>query len=239
MSEESSDSSTSDSEVSACSSRYNPMKALYSKKAKIPVENAPMYENLSQYEGAQKFKDLIPVGHSDLVKKREQEKERKKAEEERLLQEKNKQRFAKYADVMPTTTRRERKAKNVLTRMENMQGPLRVLKECVDQRLRIKVVTRNDRGIRGYMHATLVAFDKQWNLALSDVLEVWKRKGPKKRKVPPGLGTPVPKGSAAKISPVPEVTETPLGKGVWECTRYIPQLMVRGEHVVLVNVVER
>ncbi|KAI5637357.1 LSM domain-containing protein [Phthorimaea operculella] len=102
-----------------------------------------------------------------------------------------------------------------------------------------KVITRHDRGIRGYLHATLVAFDKQWNLALSDVLEVWKRKGPKKRKVPPGLGTPVPKGSAAKISPVPEITETPLGKGVWECTRYIPQLMVRGEHVVLINVVER
>ncbi|KAI5637356.1 hypothetical protein NE865_09925 [Phthorimaea operculella] len=97
MSKESSDSSTSDSEVSACSSRYNPMKALYSKKAKIPVQNAPMYENLSQYEGAQKNKDLIPVGHSNLVKKREEEKKRKKAEEERLLEEKNKQRFAKYA----------------------------------------------------------------------------------------------------------------------------------------------
>lgn len=38
------------------------------------------------------------------------------------------------------------------------------------------------------MHANLVAFDKQWNMALSDILEVWKRKGLRKRKVPPGLG---------------------------------------------------
>lgn len=52
-------------------------------------------------------------------------------------------------------------------------------------------------------------------------------------------GTPVQKGTAAAISPVPVVTETPLGGGRWECTRHLPQMMVRGEHVVLVNVVER
>lgn len=52
----------------------------------------------------------------------------------------------------------------------------------------LQVITRNDRGIRGVLHATVVAFDKQWNLALSDVLEVWKRKGVKKRKIPPGMG---------------------------------------------------
>lgn len=138
------------------------------------------------------------------------------------------------------------------------------------------MITRNATGIRGVLHATLVAFDKQWNLALTDALEIWKRKGQKKRKIPPGLGelidvtcllkqsnlqdtcfplttylvtpkaeftistgTPVPKGTAAKISPVPVVTETPLGGGIWECTRHLPQLMVRGEHVVLINIVER
>lgn len=51
-----------------------------------------------------------------------------------------------------------------------------------------QVITRNEKGIRGVLHATLVAFDKQWNLALSDVLEIWKRKAPKKRKIPPELG---------------------------------------------------
>ncbi|CAH2068130.1 unnamed protein product, partial [Iphiclides podalirius] len=101
------------------------------------------------------------------------------------------------------------------------------------------VVTRSARGIRGALHATLIAFDKQWNLALADVLEVWTKKAPRKRKIPPALGTPVPKGTAATISHVPTVTETPLGKGVWECTRHISQLMVRGEHVVLLNIVER
>ncbi|CAH2267438.1 jg23817 [Pararge aegeria aegeria] len=101
------------------------------------------------------------------------------------------------------------------------------------------VTTRHAYGIRGVLHATLVAFDKQWNLALTDVLEIWKKKAPKKRKIPPGLGTPVPKGTAASISAVPVVTETPIGGGVLECTRHLPQVMVRGEHVVLVNIVER
>ncbi|XP_046967685.1 U7 snRNA-associated Sm-like protein LSm11 [Vanessa cardui] len=235
--------SSSESELSACSSKFDPSKALYAPKAKLPVENAPMYENLQQFEAALKYGSLntssiISVGKHDLFQKREEEKERKKKEQERLLEEKNKQRFAKYEGLVPTT-RNRRKIKNVMTRIERMVGPLGALKECVDQRLRIKVVTRNANGIRGVLHATLVAFDKQWNLAMTDVLEVWKRKGPSKRKIPAALGIPVPKGTAAAISPVPVITETPLGGGVWECTRHLPQMMVRGEHVVLVNIIER
>ncbi|KAL4713553.1 hypothetical protein ACJJTC_006141 [Scirpophaga incertulas] len=235
--ENNSDSSTSESEISACSSKYDPMKALYSKKTVLPVKNAPAYETVQQYEDAQKMASILPVGSGQLVQKREEEKKAKKAEEERLLQEKNKQRFERFQ--LPTPVRKEKKSRNLLTRIDAMRGPLAVLKECVDKRLRIKVITRHATGVRGVLHATLVAFDKQWNLALSDVLEVWKRKGVRKRKVPPGLCTPVEKGTASKIFPVPVVTETPVGGGVWECTRHIPQMMMRGEHVIIINVVER
>lgn len=97
--ENNSDSSTSESEVSACSSNFNPLKALYSKKTKVPVTNAPLYENISHFESAQKSTSegkVIPVGKRDLIKKREEEKEKKKREEEKQLLEKNKQRFAQY-----------------------------------------------------------------------------------------------------------------------------------------------
>lgn len=94
--EEKSDSSTSESEVSACSSNYNPLKALYSNKVKVPVESAPLYENIAQFEAAQVQQEIIPVGKPELVVKREEEKERKKLEEQKLLEEKNKQRFAQY-----------------------------------------------------------------------------------------------------------------------------------------------
>ncbi|CAK1599276.1 unnamed protein product [Parnassius mnemosyne] len=237
MSEES---STSESEVSACSSNFDPVKALYSGKSKAPIENAPIYDNISQYEASlQKNSTILPVGNSELVKKIKEEKEKKKLEEAKELEEKNKNRFAQYEGLVPKRPLPSYRTKNILTRIEKMEGPLAILKECVDQRLRVKVITRSAAGIRGVLHATLVAFDKQWNLALTDVLEIWKKKAVKKRKIPPALGTPVPKGTAAALSYVPVVTETPVGKGVLECTRHIPQMMVRGEHVVLVNVVER
>ncbi|XP_039745232.1 U7 snRNA-associated Sm-like protein LSm11 [Pararge aegeria] len=234
--------SSSGSETSASSSKFNAIKVLYSKKSKVPVQNAPLYDNLQQFESALKYNEtqsscVVPVGRQELVKKREEEKAAKRKEEERILAEKNKLRFAQYRGL--ETVKKVRKVKNVLTRIESMKGPLGALKDCVDQRLRIKVTTRHAYGIRGVLHATLVAFDKQWNLALTDVLEIWKKKAPKKRKIPPGLVTPVPKGTAASISAVPVVTETPIGGGVLECTRHLPQVMVRGEHVVLVNIVER
>lgn len=94
--ENNSDTSTSESEISACSSSFDPLKALYSKKTKIPVRSALMYESIKQYEDAQKYGNIAAVGQGDLVRKREEEKKRLKAEAERLLEEKNKQRFAQY-----------------------------------------------------------------------------------------------------------------------------------------------
>lgn len=96
MSENKSDSSTSESEISECSSNFNPLKVLYSNKVQVPVKNAPMYENIQQFEAAQSNSNIIPVGQRNAVLKREEEKRRKKLEEEKALEEKNKQRFAQY-----------------------------------------------------------------------------------------------------------------------------------------------
>ncbi|CAH4035228.1 unnamed protein product [Pieris brassicae] len=129
--------SSSDSEISACSSKFDPVKALYSDKLKLPAAGAPLYENIQQFEAALKTqKDIIPVGHGHLVKLREEEKHRKKLEEKQLLEEKNKQRFAKYEALLPT--KKEKKIRNVLTRIEYIQGPLAALKACVEQRVRVK-----------------------------------------------------------------------------------------------------
>ncbi|GBP85673.1 hypothetical protein EVAR_99795_1 [Eumeta japonica] len=94
MSGESKDNSdTSESEVSVCSSTFDPLKALYSSKTKVPVENAPMYENIKQFESAMSGFDVSSVGSKELVKKREQEREAKlKAQKE--VEEKNRQRFS-------------------------------------------------------------------------------------------------------------------------------------------------
>lgn len=90
-------SSTSESEVSACSANFDPLKTLYSNKAKVPVKNAPMYNTVDQYEASLASKNtIVPVGCSELVRKINEEKERKKQEEARELEEKNRRRFAQY-----------------------------------------------------------------------------------------------------------------------------------------------
>ncbi|KAF7390081.1 hypothetical protein HZH68_011938 [Vespula germanica] len=75
---------------------------------------------------------------------------------------------------------------NVLTKMPKILGPLGMLYECMESRIRIKVYTRNARGVRGHVEAYVAAFDKHWNLALEDCFEVWTRK--RKRKAPAALG---------------------------------------------------
>lgn len=43
--------------------------------------------------------------------------------------------------TVPAPVRRERKRRDVLTRIEVAEGPLAALRDCVDHRLRIKVRT--------------------------------------------------------------------------------------------------
>ncbi|XP_076068221.1 U6 snRNA-associated Sm-like protein LSm11 [Oratosquilla oratoria] len=72
---------------------------------------------------------------------------------------------------------RKKRQRNVLQRMEDMVGPLRVLRACRETGTRVKVYTRNHSEIRSVITATVVAFDKHWNLVLRDVHELFVRKG--------------------------------------------------------------
>nr|CAI5822835.1 unnamed protein product [Callosobruchus analis] len=88
----------------------------------------------------------------------------------------------------------------------------------------LQVYTRNEKGVRGYCLAYLLAFDKHWNLMLENVEEHWTRK---KRK----------KGSSFRPPPI-KITEHEADKTLENCSREVFQLMMRGEHVVLVTVAE-
>ncbi|XP_066955803.1 U7 snRNA-associated Sm-like protein LSm11 [Macrobrachium rosenbergii] len=69
-----------------------------------------------------------------------------------------------------------RSERNVLNRMEEIQGPLAVLRRCQQENIRVKVYTRNHSEIRGLVTGYVIAFDKHWNLALRDVDEVFQKK---------------------------------------------------------------
>ncbi|XP_048006110.1 U7 snRNA-associated Sm-like protein LSm11 [Leguminivora glycinivorella] len=231
------DGSTSDSEINAYSLRFNPMKALYSDRMMLPVPDAPVYENLQQFEAALlKNQEILAVGMGQQVQEREKKKLERKQAYEQALEEKNRQRFAKYE----VTVRPERKqGKNVLTREQTITGPLSALRNAMQKNHRVKVITRGPTGLRGVLHGDLTAFDKHWNLVLTNVLEIYCRKPIRKLKYPPAGGRPVPQGTANMISPLPEVVVSSLGNRIFECSRHIPQLLVRGEHIVLINVVDQ
>lgn len=44
------------------------------------------------------------------------------------------------------------------------------------------MVTRNEHGIHGRLEGYVVLFDKHWNLAMSDVTEVFYRPAPRRAK---------------------------------------------------------
>jgi len=128
--------------------------------------------------------------------------------------------------------RPKRVLSNVLTRMQNVTGPLSVLFNCMERRVRIKVFTRNMAGVRGYCVAFLAAFDKHWNLALEDVHEVWTRR---KRNKVPALGEP---SAVTRRVMQPRVVVLRTERKTEVCERHVNQLLVRGEHVALVSVLD-
>ena len=71
----------------------------------------------------------------------------------------------------------------MLSRMgEFSSGPLSVLRRCMEEGLRVKVWTRGLSEVRGVTSGFVAAFDKHWNMALTDVDEQFTRN--RSRKAP-------------------------------------------------------
>lgn len=72
---------------------------------------------------------------------------------------------------------RSRKApRNVLTRMPLHEGsPLGELHRCIREGVKVNVHVRTFKGLRGVCTGFLVAFDKFWNMALTDVDETYRK----------------------------------------------------------------
>ncbi|XP_034951027.1 U7 snRNA-associated Sm-like protein LSm11 [Chelonus insularis] len=202
---EDAESSSSDESLDVTNTSFDPLKFLYSEKTKIPVPSAPIYDNVSKFET--KLKGIVtkPRAHSNVSNPHPASSQ-----------------CTEEFDAF-------KNGKNVLSRMENILGPLQLLYNCVETKTRIKVYTRSIRGIRGYIEAYVTAFDKHWNLALEDCLETWTRKV--KRKAP-ALGT------AEKLEMIEENVPKMIVKksnGKTETLeRHVPQMMLRGEQVVII-----
>ncbi|GBN86051.1 hypothetical protein AVEN_203958-1 [Araneus ventricosus] len=150
----------------------------------------------------------------------------------------------------------------VIKRMKTAftHSPLNVLYECLKEDKKIKIWTRNFEEIRGICAGYVVAFDKHWNMILSDLDEVYLK--PKKAKSPyldlkttddlPELPRKVPKVKKPKTpeeeaaqkaaeeaaAKKPKKNKKKKRKGRKPYQRHLKHLFIRGDNIIMVAVLE-
>jgi small nuclear ribonucleoprotein (snRNP)-like protein len=143
----------------------------------LPDPTAPMYLNLHHYDKAVAASTMKEEEEDNPLPPKEEE------EESSLKFPITGRRFLPHQ--MPVYNPRV-EALNTIKVMEIIQGPLAALRLAMNEKRRVKVWTRRDTGMRGFLVGFIEAFDKHWNLALRDVDEVFYRK--RRDKVTPNVG---------------------------------------------------
>ncbi|CAG0918555.1 unnamed protein product [Notodromas monacha] len=167
-----------DPRLDVSSPDFDPLLALQSENLNLSTEDVRVFDNISAYE------TYVKRGTGRFLKSEEKEENEKRrvAHEERL----RKARVIKGLEgekkpepvEIPTTGRRAREFHNVLWKMEKTaasSSPLSRLGFYKEARKRIKVRTRNFGEIRSECTGFLELFDRNWNLILRDVDEVYQR----------------------------------------------------------------
>jgi len=221
-------------------SKFNPIKALYSEKVKVPVENAKIYDNLNVF--LSRLKNAGNAFDANLEKSLQTQSKTVKDPTEAIDKEKYHVTEAgrKFLKEQAPVHRgpKMRLKRNIFSRMETVQGPTSLLNKFKVNRTRVKIYIRKEHGIRGSISGFIEAFDKHFNIALVDCIEVWKRRkfGFSDNKVallgPPEDCSQLLHSMGIKV---PEIATKSVNRKVVECTRKIPQLMVRGEDVILIG----
>lgn len=250
---------SSDEELDVTSSKFNPLKALYSEKFKIPFPDARKFDNVATF--LSRLKQAGGALDADLDKAVTHHKKKEIKE----VQEVNKEKY--HVTVSGRTFLKEQglffnavnwkllnhffsftapvyrgpKAKykrDIFVKMETAIGPIALLNKFRMNRTRVKIYIRKEHGIRGYITGFIETFDKHYNIALVDCIEVWKRRKYKFSESSVSLlGQPEDCSNLLKSMRinVPEISTKSVDRKVVECTRKIPQLMLRGENVILIG----
>jgi len=140
------------------------------------------------------------------------------------------------ASQLPVEGKPRKQFRHAVTRMgEFNSGPLSVLKKCMEAGEKVRVWTRGRDRVRGVATGFIVAFDKHWNLALTDVDEQFSRRRSRKAPVLGGeITKDVPSDNRNYKIGESSVRVLKVNKKDELCTRHVPQVLLRGEHVVMV-----
>ncbi|KAM3664564.1 U7 snRNA-associated Sm-like protein LSm11 [Ammospiza maritima maritima] len=174
--------SPSPGRLDVSSSRFDPLLALYSPRTPLPFPAAPCFNNLAEYESFQRGlrrphgRRGAPASRSATAA-RASRRGPPAPDPERIQRLRSLMVNADPEQEEGGTARRRRRApRNVLTRMPLHEGsPLGELHRCVRDGVRINVHIRTFKGLRGVCTGFLVAFDKFWNMALTDVDETYRK----------------------------------------------------------------
>ncbi|XP_050090240.1 U7 snRNA-associated Sm-like protein LSm11 [Anopheles aquasalis] len=227
----------SSSELDACGPRFNPLRALYSDRTRIPAARARLHDNVQTLEAKQTtlggFEE--PFDEDRLKQIRAANATKKKLPSANEIPQR---RFLPSQGLIKVE-RPLRYQKNLLNRLDKIAvGPLAVVKRWMDTKTRVRIYIRKHRGIRGHVSGVIEMFDRHWNLAVSDVRESWRRRKYRYSEIPgPELDTPEDCSERLRqlgIS-LPSIETRSVDKKHVICTRKVPQMLVLGEQVVLVT----
>lgn len=237
--------SNDNDELNVGSEQFNPLRALYAIDYRITEKTPKMlYQNLAAFESAflkfgvwqlnkrQKSVDtakLTMCGKSKTVSSN--------------LESAVIRRFEPHQMAVAGTSKLKHQ-RNLYSHMASTEGPLALLQKCLPVteqkpcKTRIRVYLRYKHGIGGNIEGDLVAYDKQWNLLVKNVVETWRRR--KYRYGDQSIsGDPVEDECSSRLQQLgikfPLVHVKSVNRKNVEMRRNVPQLMIRGENVVLIS----
>ena len=207
-------------QLDASSDSFDPLASIYSREESVPDPSAPVFNNVEDF--VNKYTKPKP-GPSTKSASQTTSSTGASGVQRRFTPEQ-----------MPVKGHRK-KAKNFLTYMNSQkEGPMSVLQRCVETQSRIQVKIRKLDGIRGTCTGVLVAFDKHWNLALVDVDETFNRL----RRPRPDIDNDFKDRNRERVGEsIVQVLK--IRRNTELCQRHISQIVLRGEHVALVQILDK
>eukprot|EP01114_Cavostelium_apophysatum_P003458 TRINITY_DN13355_c0_g1_i1.p1 TRINITY_DN13355_c0_g1~~TRINITY_DN13355_c0_g1_i1.p1 ORF type:complete len:296 (-),score=24.68 TRINITY_DN13355_c0_g1_i1:212-1099(-) len=151
------------------SESFNPLKALYELKT-IPST----LPKVKPFDFLSKCKFLLPPNDPNFIPLKAKKKEAVLTETERTIKDIDQKRAQVRKQFLKEKKQQEQEsykpALQVMTEKFS-EGPLSLLKRCMEEKCRIRVAIRRVNTIRGYCVGNLQAFDKHMNMVLRNVEE--------------------------------------------------------------------
>lgn len=109
--------------------------------------------------------------------------------------------------------------------------------------LLLKIHTRNANSVNGYITGKIEAFDKHWNISLTEVFEEWKRKKlhhspqivPDRKLSAEVIGKQCEQRLNSMNLKLPSTAIKSISRKFVTCSRRISKLLVRGEHIAFIT----